>query len=190
MPEDSHLPLDRLDIEIWVETGGVGEKAKSLLPKQIVNKYRTSEFSTFISAALDRRDVGAARDRQDELMECLFDDLKASFMGREFDEIGWLLTEYGVENIPEIVSLFIDSLLESQLRPRAQIAIAAALLQYLDDVRLRSLMMRHRSSPEIGRAEAKTLHALSLAGMRAYTNGRLPSLEWPAIQNWRNMHER
>jgi len=190
MPEDSHLPLDRLDIEIWIETGGVGENAKSLLPKQIAKKYRASEFSTFISAALNKRDDGPARDRQDGLMACLFDDLKRSFMGREFDEIGWHLTEYGVDNIPEIVSLFIDSLLESELRPRAQIAIGAALLQYIDDVRLRSLMMRHRSSPEIGRAEAKTLHALSLAGMRAYTNGRIPSLEWPAIQNWRNMHER
>ena len=192
MPEDSHLPLDRLDIEIWVETGGVGEKAESLLPKQIVNKYSTSEFSTFISAALDKRDDGAARERQDELMECLFEDLKGNFrvLGSEFDEIGCLLTEYGVENIPEIVDLFIDTLLDAQLHQHAKIAIGAALLQYLDDIRLRSLMMRCRSSPEIGRAEANTLHALSLAGRRAYTNGRIPPLEWPAIQNWRNMHER
>ena len=111
-------------------------------------------------------------------------------MGREFDEIGCLLTGYGIENVPEMVNLFIDALLDSPLRPRAQIAISAALLQYIDDIRLRSLMMKHRSSPEIGRVEAKTLHALSLAGMRAYTDGRIPPLEWPAIENWRNLHER
>ncbi|HJM41628.1 MAG TPA: hypothetical protein QF514_05330, partial [Candidatus Thalassarchaeaceae archaeon] len=107
----------------------------------------------------------------------------------EFDNIACLLTGYGVENIPEIVNYFIDALLESPLRVRAQIAIGAALLQYLDDIRIRSLMMKHRSSPEIGRTEAKTLHALSLAGKRAYTDGRIPPLEWPAIEHWRNLHE-
>jgi hypothetical protein len=187
--ENSHLPIDRLDLEIWIETGGVGEKSTDLPPEQIVNKYRPSEFSMFISTAFDRREEGPARDRQDGLIECLFDDLKNSHMGREFDSIACLLTGFGVENIPEIVNLFIDALLNSPVRPRGQIAIGAALLQYLDDIRLRSLMMRHRSSPEIGRVEAKTLHALSLAGMRAYTDGRIPPLEWPAIENWRNLHE-
>ena len=188
--ENSHLPIDRLDLEIWIETGGVGEKSNDLQPNEIADKYRPSEFSMFISSALDRREKGAARDRQDGLIECLFNDLKNSYMGREFDEIGCLLTGYGIENVPEMVNLFIDALLDSPLRPRAQIAISAALLQYIDDIRLRSLMMKHRSSPEIGRVEAKTLHALSLAGMRAYTDGRIPPLEWPAIENWRNLHER
>lgn len=187
--ENAHLPIDRLDLEIWIETGGVGEKSKDLLPQQIVNKYRPSKFSMFISAALNSREEGVAKDRQDGLIECLFDDLKSSHMGREFDNIACLLTGYGVENIPEIVNYFIDALLESPLRVRAQIAIGAALLQYLDDIRIRSLMMKHRSSPEIGRTEAKTLHALSLAGKRAYTDGRIPPLEWPAIEHWRNLHE-
>ena len=188
--EDAHLPIDRLDVEIWIETGGVGEKSKRLLPEEIVNKYRPNEFSMFISTALDKREEGTeARDRQDGLMECLFDDLKNSYMGRDFDSIACLLTQFGIENIPEIVDLFIDALLASPVRPRAQIAIGAALLQYTDDIRLRSLMMKHRSSSEIGRVEANTLHALSLAGMRAYTDGRVPPLEWPAIENWRILHE-
>ena len=120
----------------------------------------------------------------------MFIHLRNSHYGNLFDQIAKMLVEYGVDKIPEVVDRFIDALLNSNVRERAMIAVAAALMQHVDDIRLQSLMTTHRSSPpDIGRAEAKTLHALSLAGRRAYTQGRIPPLEWPAIENWRNIHE-
>ena len=119
----------------------------------------------------------------------MFEHLKDCHLGRIYDEIAQQIVEYGVDNIPLVVDRFIDALLNSNVRERAMIAVAAALMQYIDDIRLKSLMTTTRSSPDIGRADAKTLHALSLAGRRAFTQGRIPPLEWPAIQNWRNMHE-
>ena len=185
----SVLPLDRLDLEIWVETGGVSTKNSELLPEQVLDRYRSDRMSTFIDVVLDLRDDGEARNRQDGLIDCMFEHLKACRLGRTFDEIAQQIVQYGVENIPLVVDRFIDALLNSNVREKAMIAVGAALMQYLDDIRLKSLMTTHRSSPDIGRAEAKTLHALSLAGRRAFTQGRVPPLEWPAIQNWRNLHE-
>jgi hypothetical protein len=187
----SVMPLDRLDIEIWIETGGVSTYSNQLMPQDVIDRYRTDRTSTFIDAVLNRREEGEARNRQDGLIEHMFTHLQNSYhaTGNVFDEIAQMLVEYGVEKIPEVVDRFIDALLHSNIRERATIAIAAALMQYVDDIRLKSLMTTHRSSPDIGRAEAKTLHALSLAGRRAYTQGRVPPLEWPAIPNWRNIHE-
>ena len=189
LPSDSMLPMDRLDIEIWVETGGVSMFARSLMPQEVLNRYRTNRQSTFIDAVLHLRDKGEARNRQDGLTELMFNWLQNSHQGNLFDQIAQLLVEYGVGRIPEVVNNFIDALLHSNIRERAKIAIVAALMQYVDDIRLQSLMAIHRSSQDIGRAEAKTLHALSMAGRRAYTQGRIPPLEWPAIENWRNIHE-
>ena len=186
---NSVLPIDRLDLEIWVETGGVGTKNNDLLPEQVLDRYRSDRMSTFIDVVLELREKGEARNRQDGLIDCMFEHLKDCHLGRIYDEIAQQIVEYGVDNIPLVVDRFIDALLNSNVRERAMIAVAAALMQYIDDIRLKSLMTTNRSSPDIGRAEAKTLHALSLAGRRAFTQGRIPPLEWPAIQNWRNMHE-
>jgi hypothetical protein len=185
----SVLPLDRMDIEIWIETGGVGTKTNQLMPMDFITRYNTDRISTFIDAVLHLREEGEARNRQDGIIEHMFTHLRNSHQGGLFDNIAQMLVEYGVEEIPGVVDRFIDALLNSNVRERAIIAIAAALMQYVDDIRLKSLMTTHRSSPDIGRAEAKTLHALSLAGRRAFTQGRIPPLEWPAIQNWRNLHE-
>ena len=146
-------------------------------------------MSTFLDAVLDLRQPSEARNRQDDLIDNMFIHLRNSHYGHLFDRIAKMLVDYGVENIPDVVDRFIDALLNSNARMRAKIAIAAALMQYVDDIRLQCLMTTHRSSPDIGRAEAKTLHALSLAGRRAFTQGRVPPLEWPAIENWRNIHE-
>jgi hypothetical protein len=177
-----------LDIEIWIETGGVSTNANQLMPKEVLDLYRTDRMSTFIDAVLHLREESEARNRQDGLIEHMFTHLRNSHYGRLFDEIAQILVQYGVEAIPDVADRFIDALLNSNVRERAMIAVAAALMQYIDDIRLKSLMTTHRSSPDIGRAEAKTLHALSLAGRRAFTQGRVPPLEWPAIQNWRNLH--
>ena len=102
-----------------------------------------------------------------------------------------LICSHGVEKNQKLVDQFIQSIFVEQPQiDSGKIAIAAALMQYLDDIRLQSLMMKHRSSPDIGRAEAKALHALSLAGRRAYTQGRIPPLEWPASKNWRNRYDK
>ncbi|MAH90223.1 MAG: hypothetical protein CMA11_00470, partial [Euryarchaeota archaeon] len=188
-PSSSVLPIDRLDIEIWLETGGVGVKSNPLTTQDVINRYRTDGMSTFIDAVLQLRDPSEARNRQEDLIDNMFIHLRNSHYGNLFDQIAKMLVEYGVDKIPEVVDRFIDALLNSNVRERAMIAVAAALMQHVDDIRLQSLMTTHRSSPDIGRAEAKTLHALSLAGRRAYTQGRIPPLEWPAIENWRNIHE-
>jgi hypothetical protein len=187
--DSSILPLDRMDIEIWIETGGVGSNTNQLMPKEFIDRYSTDRMSTFIDAVLYLREGGEPRNRQDGLIEHMFTHLRNSHYGTLFDDIAQMLVEYGVEEIPEVVDRFIDALLNSNVRERAIIAISAGLMQYVDDIRLKSLMTKHRSSPDIGRAEAKTLHALSLAGRRAFTQGRVPPLKWPAIQNWRNLHE-
>ena len=188
-PSSGVLPIDRLDLEIWLETGGVGTKENPLSTHDVVSRYRTDSMSTFLDAVLDLRQPSEARNRQDDLIDNMFIHLRNSHYGHLFDRIAKMLVDYGVENIPDVVDRFIDALLNSNARMRAKIAIAAALMQYVDDIRLQCLMTTHRSSPDIGRAEAKTLHALSLAGRRAFTQGRVPPLEWPAIENWRNIHE-
>ena len=188
-PSSGVLPIDRLDLEIWLETGGVGTKENPLSTPDVVSRYRTDSMSTFLDAVLDLRQPSEARNRQDDLIDNMFIHLRNSHYGHLFDRIAKMLVDYGVENIPDVVDRFIDALLNSNARMRAKIAIAAALMQYVDDIRLQCLMTTHRSSPDIGRAEAKTLHALSLAGRRAFTQGRVPPLEWPAIENWRNIHE-
>ena len=185
----SIMPLDRLDIEIWIETGGVSTRDNQLMPDEVLARYRTDREATFIDAVLNLREEGEARNRQDGLMEHMFANLRNNFHGTLFDDIAQIIVNHGVEKIPEVVDQFIDALLNSNCRERAIIAISAAMMQYVDDIRLKSLMATHRSSPDIGSAEAKTLHVLSLAGRRAYTQGRVPPLEFPAIQNWRYIHD-
>ena len=97
--------------------------------------------------------------------------------------------------VKQVNQILLDKIIDeiivnTQLFTYGKIAIAAAMMQYLMTFKHKSMMMRHRSSKEIGRAEAKALHALSLAGRRAYTQGRVPPLEWPATKNWRYRYDK
>jgi hypothetical protein len=188
------LPFNRLDFEIWVETGGVGQE---LLPQHVIESagYNRQTIMYIIHGILDWHDDENSRNRQEEILAftlSLFDTQHPilSDIGL-IDSIAEIICTHGVEKNQRLVDQFIQSVFVDQhhINP-GMIAIAAALMQYLDDIRLQSLMMKHRSSPEIGRAEAKALHALSLAGRRAYTQGRIPPLEWPASKNWRNRYDK
>ena len=157
--------------------------------------YNRQTIMNIIHGILDWHDEENSRNRQEEILEftlSLFDSPHPilSDIGL-IDSIAEIICTHGVEKNQKLVDQFIQSIFVEQnhIDPGI-IAIAAALMQYLDDIRLQSLMMKQRSSPEIGRAEAKALHALSLAGRRAYTQGRIPPLEWPASKNWRNRYDK
>ena len=191
--QDNSLAFNRLDLEIWIETGGIGLQNRELLPRQVL------EFGFFVEnmlhsthAIIDIHHMKEARNRQEGLRDHIFRWVKdcQPYDHEWLDTIAQIITTNGVDKNPELTDDFIEALISSHIYPKSKIAIAAVLLQYIDDIRLQSLMMKHRSSPDIGRAEAKALHALSLAGRRAYTQGRLTPLEWPAVKNWRNRYDK
>jgi len=189
MPQLGLVPFDRLDVELWVETGGFSAEKGTQTAEDILREYPIDERSTAFDAVQFVRDSGPVRDRQEDLIRMMFDHLQTCTKGRTFDKVAQMLTQDETRISAEILENFIGVLLDAPLRDRAKVAIGAVLLQYVDDIRITTLMTTYRSSVEIGRVEAKTLHALSLAGSRAFSRGLVPHLEWPALIAWRNLHD-
>ena len=202
IPEDSILPFDRLELEIWIETGGVGMGNQEIMPQDIaVNVgYSANIMVDIIHSILDFHEEEGPRSRQEEILELIISSWTLSLNSNPrylfikddlIDSIAEIICNHGVERNQILADKFIDKIIANeQIFTHGKLAIAAAMMQYIDDIRLQSMMMKHRSSKEIGRAEAKALHALSLAGRRAYTQGRIPPLEWPATKNWRYRYDK
>ena len=201
--EDCVLPFDRIDLEIWIETGGIGMHNQELLPRHVIHEvgYSGKILTQVIHSILDLHEEEGPRARQDELLEYTVSRWTHSmsspppaFLAYN-DELIDSVAEIICNHVEAVNPILVDKIIgeiiaNAQLFTYGKIAIAAAMMQYFDDIRLQSMMMKHRSSKEIGRAEAKALHALSLAGRRAYTQGRVPPLEWPATKNWRYRYDK
>ena len=189
MPQLGLIPFDRLDIELWVETGGYSAEKGAQVAEEIIEIFPVDEKSTMLDAVQFMREPGPIRSRQETLIELMFNHLQTCRKARTFDKVAQMLTHDDTQISSHIMESFIGVLLDSPINDRAKVAIGAILLQYVDDIRIITLMTTYRSSPEIGRREAKTLHALSLAGGRAFSRGLVPHLEWPALTTWRNLHD-
>jgi hypothetical protein len=189
VPDGGHIPFDRVDIEIWIETGGVSEPLGEIMPEEVFKEIPMHEYRISIEALQTVREKGPQRIRQEGLLDLLFSRLLSTNVARYYELMAKNVIECNGGFREEIMDKFIDTLLESNLRLDAKVAIGAAILQHIDNMRIRVLMSTAKSESEITRAEAKTLHALSLSGRRAFERGLVPPLEWPILENWRKLHE-
>ena len=68
--EDCILPFDRIDLEIWIETGGIGMHNQELLPRHVIHEVGYSgKILTHIHSILDLHEEDASRARQEELLK-------------------------------------------------------------------------------------------------------------------------
>ena len=190
VPEEGWIPFQRLDTEIWVQTGGVSLQHGVVSAHELFNRVPMEEIVVSIEIMQSKRDTVQQEKRQEELVDSLFEKLKGEPIADFYDRIAGciLVCDEGLQDllIPRIVTALKDA--DIGLIPIA--AISAALLQVTDNPELRIFLSRARSSPEVTSSEARTLHALAMSGQRAFASGLIPPLSFPIIGTWRNIHDK
>jgi len=190
VPDHAMMPFARLDTEIWVETGGVSEASGELMPDELFEAIPMHTLRCSIEAIRELRTSSPQRIRQEGLMERLIINLASSSNVTAFEQMALNISMLDEEVQSLVFNQFVPALIDAPLRINAKAAIAATLLQYGDDMRIRAFMSNARSDRDIVRTEARTLHALSLAGPRAFSQGIVPKIGWPFLENWRIIHDK
>ena len=189
IPENGKIPFQRLDTEIWVQTGGVSLENGSISAKELFRYIPMKEIVVSIEMLQCERDTKAQQARQEEMIDDLFERLAQTQVAHFFDMLAACILEADVKLQHRLAPKFLAALEESNLGIVPIIAISAAMLQIIDTPGLRITLSKARSSPAITAAEAKTLHALAMSGSRAFESGLVPPIRYPIIGNWRNLHE-
>ena len=192
-PINSIMPFSRLDLEIYLNTlySDFWLDFK-LEPPSVSFGYRymtggdprlRQMMASVFACAKDERAEGRAKERLKHLVKDIYLDVN---LAENPHCCEFLIHHLGQENIncEQIIKTLLKNIMAAHSEDWTKRALVAALIFKTNYSPARTVLLRLKSQRKIGLAESKKAHAITIAGQRAFEEGKLGDLEWPYLDYW------
>jgi len=211
-PLKSFIPLDRIDFELWVMTGSektpgipgipttrnkYGGRAISLAPHDF-----PMWMSEILPSLLSNRDRNGIEEKIDSFSGEIFEIASKPQFGGElaneipdlYDTIAYHLSNETLtpsRHKDRFEERFIEHLSSTSFTaPWVKAAIAYGVIQHGTGMSLKWKFLIKGLINDLPISEATKLRIPSIGGAKAFSDGLVPNLDWPYVENWRLENER
>ncbi|CAI8169367.1 MAG: Uncharacterised protein [Methanobacteriota archaeon] len=197
-PLHSVMPFGRLDLEIWLHSGedckyiGLDERTgrfRSMRYHSTGKDPRVRDLMVSIIAAIGtKRQDSYSQTRLERLANGIYIDEKII---KDPNCCEFLI--HHLERCPiiskQVVKNMVANIMGSQMDIWCKVALLVAMIEKSDNSSARMALTRLKSSREISVDESKEIHAIAIAGRRAFSTGKAARPQWPYLQKWREKYE-
>ena len=213
-PKNSFIPLDRIDLEMWVISGSEIQPGIPSIRESGWHRWKSGRdkidvqiFFEWVSQVLpsllsERSDTGC-QDKMDALSSKIF-EMASKAKSRSphimnevydmYDTIAFHLSqsmEYGSSCKDRFEARFAEHLgSDDTSDPGVKAAIAYGILQHDTGMSLKWKLMIKGLINDLPIGEATRLRAPSIGGSKVFKDGLAPRLDWPYVENWRLGNDR
>jgi hypothetical protein len=213
-PKNSFIPLDRIDLELWMVSGSEIQPGIPPIRESSWHRWKSGHdkkdllgFSEWMSqvlpSLLSARSETGCQEKIDSLSSNIFEmaskaKTKSPHISNEvsdmYDTIAFHLSE-SLESRSACKDRFEERFVEHLgsddfADPGIKAAIAYGILQHDTGMSLKWKLLIKGLINDLPIGEASRLRAPSIGGSKVFKDGLAPKLDWPYVENWRLENER